>query len=251
VSDDGDHCNCTDWVPHADWCDENATAAPAEEDTGAAAATAERNKHYNAETPIVTHWSGWNSFAAEENGLIVGLSGYGQSGKDTAAGFMADYGFTRLAFADQVRAVALACNPSVNISDTIIPLTEPLAELVRIEGWEGAKRKAEVRILLQHLGVAVREHVDPDAWVNALFRQTSPGRRYVVTDVRFPNEAAAIKARGGIVVRVHRPGVGAVNAHLSETALDDWDFDAHLFNDGDLDAFRVGVQQFLILEGLE
>jgi hypothetical protein len=32
----------------------------------------------------------------------------------------------------------------------------------------------------------------------------------------FPNEAAAIKAAGGVVVRINRPGVGPVNAHASE-----------------------------------
>jgi hypothetical protein len=222
-----------------------AAAAPEEDD--ATAADSGADEPLDADPPIVTHWSGWNSFAAEENGLIVGLSGYGQSGKDTAAAFMADYGFTRLAFADPLKAVALACDPGMADIET-----RSLRSIVERYGWEKTKQYfPDARIFLQHLGVAVREHVDPDAWVNALFRQTSPGRRYVVTDVRFPNEATAIKARGGIVVRVHRPGVGAVNAHMSETALDDWDFDAHLFNDGDLDALRVHVQQMLILEGLE
>jgi hypothetical protein len=181
--------------------------------------------------------------------VIIGLSGYGQSGKDTAATFMADFGFTRLAFADPLKAVAVECDPLVR---TWYSESDDLADLVKRHGWEHVKANyPSARIFLQRLGVAVRQHVGEDAWVDALFRQTKPGRRYVITDCRFPNEAQAVKARGGLVVRVHRPGVGAVNAHLSETALDHWDFDYHLFNDGDLDRFRVRVGQFMIEEGLE
>jgi hypothetical protein len=33
----------------------------------------------------------------------------------------------------------------------------------------------------------------------------------VVTDVRYKNEVAAILARGGKVVRLHRPGLGPAN----------------------------------------
>lgn len=197
--------------------------------------------------------------------MIVALSGYGQTGKDTAAAFMSEFAFSRLAFADPLKAVALACDPVFEVfagtatgrnefGESVhktLKVRRALSRLIQDGGWEWAKSFCpESRIFLQHLGVGVREHVDPDAWVNALFRQCEPGRRYVITDCRFPNEAAAVKARGGLVVRIHRPGVGAVNAHASETALDDWDFDAHLFNDGDLEHYRARVHLFLAEEGL-
>jgi len=172
---------------------------------------------------------------------LIGLSGYAQTGKDTAATHLADYSFTRLAFADPLRAAALAVNPYID------GYRHRLSDIVGPNGWEAAKRTPEVRAFLQRFGVAIRD-IDPDFWVNATMRRIEPGKRYVITDVRFPNEAQAIKARGGFVVRVHRPGVKAVNAHVSETALDDWDFDAHLFNDGDADKYRVRVA--LLLEEL-
>ena len=60
---------------------------------------------------------------------------------------------------------------------------------------------------------------------------------WIITDVRFPNEAQAIKDRGGILIRINRDnGTRAidVNAHLSETALDDYDgFDYVIDNDSD------------------
>ena len=199
------------------------TATPrAEEDTRGVAKPAERTA-LDAESPSVA---------------LVGLSGYGQSGKDTAAAFMSEYGFARLAFADPLKAVAVECSTA-------------LRALVGEYGWEYVKREhPEHRVFLQHLGVAVREHVAEDAWVQACLRQVQPDRRYVITDVRFPNEAEAIKALGGVIVRVHRPGVGAVNAHHSETALDGWAFDAHVFNDGDLEHYRARVGLLLAELGL-
>jgi hypothetical protein len=55
--------------------------------------------------------------------------------------------------------------------------------------------------------------------------------------VRFPNEAEALSSYadvgdGAILIRVERPGVGPVNRHISETALDDWPFPVVIVNDG-------------------
>lgn len=77
-----------------------------------------------------------------------------------------------------------------------------------------------VREFLQKLGTAVRKEIDPDFWVKALFNTYHDGN-IIIADVRFPNEAEAIKERGGILIRIERPGAGAGN-HISETALDNY-----------------------------
>jgi hypothetical protein len=101
------------------------------------------------------------------------------------------------------------------------------------------------RLLLQLLGTeAGRQIIHPNIWVNALFADykkiaynwdcdgntTVEGYpNWIITDVRFPNEAKAIKDRGGILIRINRPQYldnGLVirkDEHLSETALDDYD----------------------------
>ena len=63
--------------------------------------------------------------------------------------------------------------------------------------------------------------------------------KWIITDVRFSNEAKAIKEKGGILIRINRPQYldnGLVirkDEHLSETALDDYDgFDYVIENDG-------------------
>ena len=68
-----------------------------------------------------------------------------------------------------------------------------------------------------------------------------------MTDVRFPNEAQRIKDLGGVVWRVKRPGVGPANYHESETALDDWPFDAVLENDGNLVDLSLKVNRFYMV----
>lgn len=175
--------------------------------------------------------------------MIIGLSGYGQSGKDTIASYLAGYGFKRLAFADALKDIALDVDPLLS---SIAPWHDPtplhLSTVVKAHGWEHTKREfPDSRIFLQRLGVAVRQHLDPDAWVKAVTRQFEVGLDYVITDVRFPNEADALVERGAVMVRVHRPGVGAVNAHHSETALDAYPFAHHVYNDGTLEKLNVNV----------
>lgn len=68
---------------------------------------------------------------------------------------------------------------------------------------------------------------------------------WIITDVRFPNEAQAIKDREGILIRVNRPDFikNALTGeefpvkvhrqeHESETALDNYKFDYEIQNDG-------------------
>lgn len=65
---------------------------------------------------------------------------------------------------------------------------------------------------------------------------------WVITDVRFENEAQAIKARGGVIIRIDRPGVKPINAHPSETAMDHWDFDYKIANASDLVSLKFTVE---------
>lgn len=53
---------------------------------------------------------------------------------------------------------------------------------------------------------------------------------WIITDTRFFNEAQAIRARDGILIRVKNPDIKPVNAHPSETGLDDYHFDHEIVN---------------------
>ena len=111
--------------------------------------------------------------------------------------------------------------------------------------------KLTPRLLLQYLGTECgREIIHPNIWVNALFADYKPSTKiyeqykqiehnylpnWIITDVRFPNEADAIKALGGKLIRLTRTTNVSeeIAMHPSETALDNYDkFDFIIDNKG-------------------
>lgn len=171
-------------------------------------------------------------------GYLVGLTGYAGSGKDTAAAGLIAAGWTRQAFADPVRAMALAIDPIIaaSLGGSGDLYTHKgrlhLSTIVRDFGWDEAKGIPEVRRFLQRLGTdAVRVHLGEDAWVRAFDRARNRSVDTVAPDVRFPNEAEHVRRMGGLVIRIDRPGVGPVNGHASED-IDAIDADATVVNDG-------------------
>ena len=165
--------------------------------------------------------------------MIIGLAGAARSGKDTAgAYFVARHGYERRSFADAVRTAALAIDPYVATRAS----TRRLTDLVAAKGWEAAKELPDVRRLLQRVGTELgRDLFGADIWVDMATKGLHGGERVVFTDVRFANEAAAVRRLGGIVVLLERPGAGLAGqegAHASEVI--DFDVDATVANDGDL-----------------
>ena len=129
------------------------------------------------------------------------------------------------------------------------------------EEWDGLTP----RKLLQLLGTeAGRQIIHPNIWVNALFADhennksewlSATNSKWIVTDVRFPNEANIIKEKGGIMIRINRPQYldnGLVirkNEHLSETSLDEYDkFDYVIENDGTVQDLIDKVKSLNIVE---
>jgi dephospho-CoA kinase len=166
--------------------------------------------------------------------MIIGLSGYAQTGKDTVAEYLiSNYGYRRVAFADPIREALYRLNPVVPVGEF---QSTHLAQAVNGLGWEETKRiSPETRRLLQVLGTEVgREMFGPDFWVNQAMRNASKFDKIVLTDVRYPNEYRAIKNRDGVIIRIVKPGTTAVNEHSSETALDNFSFDATIVNDGSI-----------------
>lgn len=108
-----------------------------------------------------------------------------------------------------------------------------------------------VREFLQKLGTdSLRTGLHENVWVNALFAdyQTTQDGDYpnwIITDVRFPNEAQAIRYKGGVIIRIERPGVKPINNHPSETGLDNWNFDYKIANVSDIFALKLTVENIL------
>lgn len=188
--------------------------------------------------------------APHEHAPIIGLSGWATSGKDSVGEVLTRlYGYQRVSFADNLKAFVRDVNPIVDVQhepgSSWGPHVRRAEALVQAVGDREAKQVAEYRRLLQDVGNKAREHFGENVWVNAAFRTLDPDKHYVITDCRYKNEAQAIKDRGGIVLRVMRPGVEPLNDHVSEIDLDDWPFDGFVMNDGTLLDLEGEVQRVL------
>ena len=169
--------------------------------------------------------------------MIIGLSGYGRTGKDTVGLYLVDeYDYCRRAFADPLKEAVLALNPL--ISDSL-----RVEDVVRAYGWDVAKSYPEVRRLLQRFGTEFgRKMMGESFWVDISTKNLDIADHVVFTDVRFPSEAQKIVDLGGQVWRVHRKGYGPVNDHASEVAMDDWNFGVHIYNYGTKSDLRNSVR---------
>lgn len=116
--------------------------------------------------------------------MIVGLLGKKQSGKDTSARLLVErLGFKRIAFADALK----------DLTAEILDLDPAF---VRSEDFKlFATDLRSGREWLQCVGVAVRDVLGVDTWVNVVRAKmdADPSTNWVVTDVRFQNEHDALR----------------------------------------------------------
>lgn len=118
--------------------------------------------------------------------------------------------------------------------------------------FPGDEKTMTYRELLQRVGTdGMRDNVHPNIWVNALFADYTPTTdptikeyneeypKWLITDVRFPNEVEAITERGGVVIRINRKAAEVGDNHVSETMLDNHKFDYVINNNGTLDDLAI------------
>lgn len=189
---------------------------------------------------------------------ILGLTGFARSGKDTVADYLVEnYGFQKVSFAAPLKDMLRRLNPIVG-SQLVRNAQDNTARPIRLEDLysqykdhEGVKNSPygeEVRDLWQRLGTDCVRAEDEEFWVRAAMGQLSEGGRYVFTDCRFPNESQAIidsSAKYASIWRVSRPGVQAVNGHVSEQYVGKLGENAVVTNDGTLDELYSVLQAYM------
>lgn len=169
---------------------------------------------------------------------IIGLQGYARVGKDEIGRMLVEHlGYKRFAKGDLIKEAAFRINPLIEVAPGQVTR---LQRLVDEYGWEKAKDVApEVRLFLQTLPDVVVDVIGFDAWNDAIYKaiRESGAERVVLTRICLPYEVEALHDNGGKFVRVIRPGFGPANDHPNEVALDDWEPDATIYNDGSLEDF--------------
>ncbi|MCW2078038.1 UNVERIFIED_ORG: hypothetical protein M2193_000213 [Bradyrhizobium japonicum] len=135
---------------------------------------------------------------------VVGLAGFAQSGKTTAALYLEKkYGIRRKHIAEPLRAMlAVLLQANGMSSDEITRyLVGDLKEQV-IPCLGVTSRYAQITIGTEW----GRQLISQDLWANTWGRGIAEGESVMNDSVRFPNEAAAIRKLGGVVIMIKRPG---------------------------------------------
>ena len=90
------------------------------------------------------------------------------------------------------------------------------------------------RKLLQSLGEAARCQINENFWVLSMLADYQDSDFWIVSDVRYKNEADELLSRGALLIRINRT-TDSSDVHQSEVDLDSYDkFSYVIENDGSL-----------------
>ncbi len=182
---------------------------------------------------------------------IVGASGKKRHGKDSVGQILAaNHNFQTIAFADPIKKAVMewygftyeqVYGDDKEVVDTRWGITPRHAmqqigtEVGRLIHGDTWVRKCLMTIEAAYRGEPV-ELIDHEAKRFSTFTwPAETAHSWVICDCRFTNEAEAIKAAGGWVIKVTRPSLGASrDQHASETNVDLVKEDYTIVNDGTL-----------------
>lgn len=174
--------------------------------------------------------------------MILGISGLKRSGKDTLARFFVDRGWHRYGLADPIKA---ACSAIFDWSPDHIESHKETVD----PRWNISPRRG-----MQIMGTEVFREMLPrlvegfpaSFWISRMVQEyegLAPGAEMVVPDVRFLDEAAAIREMGGKIVKVIRPDLQPEH-HASEAEVSRITPDYVVLNDGGLEAYLIAAERF-------
>lgn len=176
---------------------------------------------------------------------ILGFTGKMRSGKSTAC---------------QIVREELGDVAHINMKDGLVKeikdrFPHVLREILLIEGEAVhdvndlfVQKPPIMRALLQNYGTEVRRKDKEDYWVQIWKSSVSYSKsEHVVTDdVRFLNEAEAVHAMGGKIIRIIRPDVQDTSTHQSEIEMDKIEADYTItVGPGELDKLKEELQKII------
>lgn len=156
---------------------------------------------------------------------LIGITGLAGVGKDTLADHLVTLGYEKVSMAGPLKRLL---NERFGWTDEMWA-DRVWKELPSPECGFDVRTEADYspRSWAQWLGTEVGRYIGgPDVWVNMVMRQWAEKTaaapqpyRMVIPDVRFDNEAMAIRQRGGVILHISRPGAAPVVKHASEAGI--------------------------------
>lgn len=167
--------------------------------------------------------------------MVIGISGKIGSGKDTFADLFIEhiknvYGhrFENKKFAYNLKKI-VSILTGVSMEDVL----SREGKLKYLPEWGMTIGEMQQKIGTE----AIRNNIHNDAWVLSLFGTYKENEDFwIVTDVRFKNEAKIIKEKGGIIIRLNgdplnsKAGDERNMTHQSEIDLDDYNGFDYVYN---------------------
>lgn len=165
--------------------------------------------------------------------MIIGIAGKAGSGKDTLGAEFEKLGWHRAAFARTLKLM-------LEIAGFPEP-SDPIAKESKVEGFDFTWREAA-----QSLGTEWGRALDPDIWMKIVeLGYLKSDKNWIITDVRFENEAEMIRRNGGFIIHLtgRAKDLGDRATHVSEKPLSMHFLDMPFDNSGDIqDLARLAKQ---------
>ena len=212
--------------------------------------------------------------------MIISLSGEAGTGKDTAAEYLINnYGFSRVAFADELKQM---CSKAFNLpmelfedrrlkdapfmemvtlnAEHVFSIIDHIRQYIQVDAGIdeaiiakhlGMQFKSP-RHLLQYVGTDIaRADIKDSIWVDIVIAKLKAQGNFVVTDSRFANERNILKDLGANLVRVKRPNIIlSASGHSSESDLGkDSDYDYVLENSNSINDLHNSINNIYLQLG--
>lgn len=177
---------------------------------------------------------------------LIGLSGYAGSGKDTVREHLQNLGYIGFAFADPIRGMLRELLTSNGIDSGYMDDRALKEAVIPVLG-------VSYRHMAQTLGTEWGRSLQDDFWLRLsgaymADMQDDGETQFVISDVRFLNEAQWIRDRGGVIWYVERSSAVPVRPHVSESEIGRLTCDRLLHNNGTLDELAGEVARALNFE---
>jgi shikimate kinase len=184
--------------------------------------------------------------------MIIGLMGKIGSGKSTIANYLqGTHNYTEYSFADPLKKIGLILGFS---HDQLYGTQEQ--KLAIHPHW-----RISGRTFMQRLGTTFRDinalipelHTEKGIWIDLLKMKVQNCEHIVISDVRFQDEANAVKELGGIIISISRENRESKSEHSyvnheSETSLEKIVPDYVIVNNSSVEDSYTELESILALE---